>query len=242
MSFDARFEIRWKNVLFRSIRSISMGGRPLEPFRVDARRVSDSIQTEIVVAIANAQLILADVTALHVLDGHVTRNANVFYEIGIAHAVRLPEEVLLFRSDHDAITFDIANIRVNSYDPDNKPAEAQQLVTEAISDALREIDLRRSLTVQRTVDSLDGEALEVLEITGQGKMKHPKMGTIGAFPAYSTQLQAVIRLLEMGLVQPAFPAYSVEQHRAGVTTKSAKEQFTYRLTEFGKVVDRKSVV
>src|ERR1035438_1446336 len=136
MSFDAPFEARWKNVLEPAIQSASIAGRPLVPFRVDARRVSDSILTEIVVAIANARLILADVTTLHVLDKHVCRNANVFYEVGIAHAARLPEEVLLFRSDRDAISFDIANIRVNSYDPDDKPAEAQQLVAEAIASAL----------------------------------------------------------------------------------------------------------
>jgi hypothetical protein len=202
--------------------------------------ISDSILTEIVVAIANARLILADVTTLHILDGHVARNANVFYEVGIAHAARLPEEVLLFRSDHDVITFDIANIRVNSYDPDDKPVEAQQVVAEAISDALREIDLRRSLTVQRAIDSLDGEAFEVLEITKQGMMKHPQMDTVGNFAFYSKQLQALTRLLDMGLVQSAFPTYSAEQLRAGIQTKHVKEQFTYRLTDFGEVVTREA--
>jgi hypothetical protein len=125
---------------------------------------------------------------------------------------------------------------VNSYDPDDKPAEAQQMVADAISDALREIDLRRSLTVQRTVDSLDGEAYEVLEITRQGKMKHPQMETVGAFVAYSNQLQALNRLLDMWLVQPAFPTFSAEQARAGILTKDVNGQFTYGLTAFGQVV------
>jgi len=236
MSFDAPFEARWKNVLEPAIQSASIAGRPLVPFRVDARRVSDSILTEIVVAIANARLILADVTTLHVLDRHVCRNSNVFYEVGIAHAARLPEEVLLFRSDHDAITFDIANIRVNFYEPDNKPAEAQQVITEAITSALREIDLRRSITVQRAADSLDGEALEVLEGAGQEKMKHPHMATVWEFAANSSRLQALSRLLDMGLIQPVFPAYSAEQLRAGIMTTDIKGQFTYRLTAFGKIV------
>jgi hypothetical protein len=52
MSFEARFEARWTNVLEPAIRSANIDGRPLVPFRVDARRVSDSILTEIVVAIA----------------------------------------------------------------------------------------------------------------------------------------------------------------------------------------------
>jgi hypothetical protein len=124
---------------------------------------------------------------------------------------------------------------VNSYDPDGKPVEAQQTVTQAISDALREIDLRRSLSVQQTVDSLDGEAYEVLEITAQGMMKHPQMKTVGTFAYYSHQLHALNRLLDMGLVQPTFPTFSAEQ-RTGLLTNNVKAQFTYRLTDFGKVV------
>jgi hypothetical protein len=241
MSFDARFEGRWKNVLEPAIRSCTVDGRPLEPLRVDTRRVSDSILTEIVTAIANARLILADVTSLHTLDGHVCRNTNVFYEVGIAHAARLPEEVLLFRSDHESITFDIANIRVNSYDPDDKPAEAQRLIAEAISSALREIDLSRSLTIKRTVDGLDAEAYEVLELTYLHRMKHPDMRTVGYFASNAPHLLALNRLLEMGLIRAAFPAYSVEQQqRAPILVQDAKQRFTYHLTDFGKAVLREA--
>jgi hypothetical protein len=237
MSFDARFEGRWKNVLEPAIRSCTVDGRHLEPLRVDTRRVSDSILTEIVTAIANARIILADVTSLHTLNGHVCRNTNVFYEVGIAHAARLPEEVLLFRSDHESITFDIANIRVNSYDPDDKAAEAQRLVAEAISSALREIDLSRSLTIKRTVDSLDAEAYEVLEHTHLHIMKHPDMGTVGYFASNAPHLLALNRLLDMGLVRVAFPAYSEEEIKRGsLLIKDKKQQFTYQLTDFGKAV------
>jgi hypothetical protein len=238
MSFDARFEARWKAVLEPAIRSVGVDGRSLMPFRVDACRVSDSILTEIVVAIANARLVLADLTTLHVLNGYTARNANVFYEVGIAHAVRLPEEVLLFRSDNDGMAFDIANVRVNSYDPDGQPAEAQHIVAEAISSALREIDLRRSLAVQSAINSLDGEAFEVLVITAQGQMKQPKGETLGQFPLVANQLRALDRLLDMGLIQPAFPSFSVEQKRKLLTSDA--KQFMYLLTDFGKVVAREA--
>ena len=46
------------------------------------------------------------------------------HEIGIAQAVRLSKEVILFISDDDELLFELMNIRVNKYDPDNKPDEA----------------------------------------------------------------------------------------------------------------------
>jgi len=237
MSFDPRFDGRWKNVLEPAIRSTSLIGRPLVPFRVDARRVSDSILTEIVTAIANARLILADVTTIHILDGRVARNANVFYEVGLAHAVRLPEEVLLFRSDRDEMAFDIANVRVNPYDPDGKPVEAKRLVSDTISDALRELDLRRSLTVQRTVDRLDGEALEVLVMAARGQVKQPVIRTLGDFRQSALRVPVLHRLIEMGLLRPTMPPYSTypPDQRATALT-NVKQKMAYVLTDFGQVV------
>jgi hypothetical protein len=83
------------------------------------------------------------------------RNANVMYEVGIAHATRLPEEVLLFRSDDDRLLFDGANVRVNKYAPDERPDEARSIITKSIIDTLKELDLRRSLAVRQTAETLD---------------------------------------------------------------------------------------
>jgi len=56
------------------------------------------------------------------------RNENVLYEVGIAHSSRLPEEVIFFRSDNDKLLVDLANIRINSYDPDGDPKKSKELV------------------------------------------------------------------------------------------------------------------
>ena len=107
MSFDPALRLRWTNVIEPAVREAG-----LEPFRVDASKVSDSILTEILQGIARARLILADISSV----GGV-RNANVLYEVGMAHAARQPQEVLLFRSDSDRLLFDVSNVRVNAFHP-----------------------------------------------------------------------------------------------------------------------------
>jgi hypothetical protein len=107
-------------------------GKPLVPHRADTTRVNDAIITEIVTGIGNDLVVLADLTTIGMIDGFPQRNANVLYEVGIAQAVRLAEEVLLFRSDSDRFAFDMAGVRVHTYDPDTKPKEAQSLVAESI--------------------------------------------------------------------------------------------------------------
>ena len=142
MSFDDRFNTRWSEVIDPGIRSVQVNGKPLEPVRVDARQISESILTEILSGITNCRLFLADVTTLAHVEGRPVRNANVMYEVGIAHSVRLPEEVLLFRSDNDVLLFDVANVRVNPYSPEEKPEETKSLISDSIIGALRELEER----------------------------------------------------------------------------------------------------
>jgi hypothetical protein len=139
MSFASRFDQRWNEVIAPAIHRVLRNEVPLEPLRVDSRKVSDSILTEILDGISKSRLVLADITTVGKLDGTPIRNGNVMYEVGIAHAVRLPEEVLLFRSDKDALLFDTSSVRVNEYQPETSPDEARDIVASAILDAFREM-------------------------------------------------------------------------------------------------------
>jgi hypothetical protein len=136
MSFDQRFQRRWEEVIEPGINSVQVAGQRLKAYRVNASVIGDSILTEILGGIGRARIIFADVTS-HNLEGATEempiRNGNVMYEVGIAHATRLPEEVLLFRSDRQRLLFDVANVRVNCYDPDNDPETARTVVSSAIS-------------------------------------------------------------------------------------------------------------
>ncbi len=133
MSFDARFRHRWENVVVPAVGRIAIDGVPLRPVRADPRTVSDSIVTDIITGISNARLVLVDVTTMGIMDGTPIRNGSVMYEVGLAQAVRQPEEVILLRSDNARIIFDISIVRILSYDPDGDPRGAVDFVRDIIT-------------------------------------------------------------------------------------------------------------
>lgn len=97
MSLADSFLPRWERVLRPALGRISSHGVPLVPFRVDISKSSDAILTEILQAISDSTVIVADLTAVGSLGDRPVRNSNVLYEVGLAHACRRPEEVVLFR-------------------------------------------------------------------------------------------------------------------------------------------------
>src|SRR4051812_45988772 len=100
MSFDPQFDASWQNVLKPAISGTGVTNsgvqtEHLRPVRVDQRKISDSILTEIVAHIARSRFIIADISVIAKHGNLVVRNSNVMYEVGLAHARRLPHEVLL---------------------------------------------------------------------------------------------------------------------------------------------------
>lgn len=234
MSFDARFERRWAEVIQPAVEQVAIGGIQLQAHRVDIRMVSDSILTEILSGIGNCQLVLADISALGKRDEYVIRNGNVMYEVGLAHAVRLPEEVLLFRSDDYPLLFDVANVRVNMYDPDGDPGGAIGAVKNAVFNALREIELRRHLSVQAAVRSLGADGWEVLVGAAEG-LKHPQAQTTGQVLGSAVMRMTITHLLAGGLIETAYPRWTSEMPPEAYDVP-ARELFEYKITPFGKAV------
>lgn len=105
MSFSGAFKSRWENVIEPAIGRVALSDKKLKTHRVDTKNVSDSILTEILMGIARSRLVIADITTIGMVDERPVRKGNVLYEVGLAQAVRLPEEVLLFRSDNDPPSF-----------------------------------------------------------------------------------------------------------------------------------------
>ncbi len=65
MSFDAEFNPRWEKVIKPAINRLKLkDGNFLEAHRVDIRKISDSILTEILGEISNSLLVLADISTL----------------------------------------------------------------------------------------------------------------------------------------------------------------------------------
>lgn len=229
MSFDGRFEPRWQHVIGRGISDAG-----LEPYRIDIPKTSGSIPAEIIRGIAQSRLVFGDVS---LLDGQ--RNGNVMYEIGIAHASRQPEEVLLFRSDREKLLFDVATIRVNEYDPDTKPDEARALVKDAVQSALRDIATVKAVTVERAVSALDVPSIEVLmTISGSGHGKHPKMTTMRDVLSSAQYAQAIARLLELGVLETHLAPLTREMMLRDdqPVVEFLRTCTSYRVTPFGSAV------
>lgn len=236
MSFHPMFDERWKNVIDPAIRRVARKNVPLEPHRVDIRRVSDSILTEILTGISRSLVIFADVTSFGKFENKPVRNGNVMYEVGLAHAIRLPEEVILFRSDNDELLFDVANVRVNSYDPDTNPEEARRKVGITIVEAIKEIDLKRNLTVKAAAESLDYTCWDILLAAAAKDGIHPPpMKTMGQALGNARHISAISRLLELGALKTNYLHITPElltEHKDQPGEKILK----YNLTQFGSVL------
>ncbi len=233
MSFDPMFDFRWENVLQPAISNVLVNGTPLEPHRVDLTKAGDSILTEILDQIGRCRVLVADISALGEINGRPVRNQNVFYEIGLAHAVRQPEEVLLFRSDKSELAFDISNVRVHAYDPDGDPDTARDLVTNVIVESRKELALRRQLAVRRAGERLDDESLMVLAAAqAENGLRHPRRRTMREAIGSASRLSAITKLLDLGAIRAEFTRVTV-----GMLEKEEEEPadglVSYRITPFG---------
>ena len=97
----------------------------LEPHRADDLFRPGSITNDICAYTRKAKIVLADLTE---------RNPNVFYELGLAHAIGKP--AILVVDDIDSVPFDLRNLRVIEYDK-NDPTWGEKL-RESITKAIQE--------------------------------------------------------------------------------------------------------
>lgn len=235
MSFDSAFDFRWNRVISKAISRIEANGRLLEPLRVDTRKVGDSILTEILSGIAECRLVFADISTVGRVGDMPIRNGNVMYEIGLAHATRLPEEVLLFRSDGDRLPFDTANVRVNTYSPDDAPEEAQNRLAEAILAALQEIDIRKGLAVRKAAESLDYPSWWALaQSQADSTIPHPPAQTMGQAVGNAARASAIRSLLDMGAIRTKYLRVTPEMLEK--EDEPSTNLVRYECTEFGKAV------
>ena len=92
----------------------------LEPLRADEEMTGGIIHKPMFERLVLCEYAVADLT---------TANANVFYELGLRHAVRPWSTVLLFAEGGSQLPFDVAPLRALPYrlSGDGKPADPEQL-------------------------------------------------------------------------------------------------------------------
>lgn len=87
---------------FKAIQNAVGGDLGFRCMRTDELLGGGHIIEDILKGIASSELVIADVTG---------RNANVYYELGIAHMAKPVEKVILLSQDVDEIPFDLRQFR-----------------------------------------------------------------------------------------------------------------------------------
>ena len=95
MAFDKEFDAIYSDLIKPSLEKIGY-----EVKRADSLLSQQNILKDIVREIASADLIIAELTSL---------NPNVFYELGIAHALRKP--TILLTQSIEELPFDLRSFR-----------------------------------------------------------------------------------------------------------------------------------
>src|SRR6516225_4011379 len=138
------------NIVYRKLLAPAITAAGLAPHRADADRRGGSIHLDMFQDLLLAEFVVADLT----LD-----NPNVWYEIGVRHALRASGAVLTYAL-RDRLPFDIAGQRMQRYsllngnlDPDKIDAECKAL-TEMITATLGDWRGRRSSPVYQQLPNL----------------------------------------------------------------------------------------
>jgi len=103
------------DAVYRELIAPAIGEAGLEPLRADEEMTGGVIHKPMFERLILCEFAVADLT---------TANANVFYELGVRHAVRPRSTLLLFAVGGTQLPFDVAPLRAVPYrlSPEGKPA------------------------------------------------------------------------------------------------------------------------
>ena len=118
----------WFNDYYDKIHKPAIKAAGLDPYRADDLYRSSPIIDDIWRFIKAAKIVLADLSY---------RNPNVFYELGLAHAIATP--AILISESMDFVPFDLRPLRVLIYDKNKSDwgEELKQRITKAILEIIK---------------------------------------------------------------------------------------------------------
>ena len=102
MPFDPEFDAVYTDLIAQPLTDAGF-----EVMRADDVQGRQNVMRDVVQGIADADLIVADLTTL---------NANVFYELGLAHALGIPTVLIAHQEASQDIPFDLRQYRTEFYD------------------------------------------------------------------------------------------------------------------------------
>lgn len=148
----------WVGGYYESIYAPAIKAAGLEPHRADDLNRPSTIVHDIWEYTKAARLLLADLTE---------RNPNVFYELGLAHAIAKP--AILVADSIEAIPFDLRHLRVIVYNK-NDPGWGSRLgasITSSVLEVLKSPKasvLPAFLNVASTAGNVSKEEKAIIEI------------------------------------------------------------------------------
>lgn len=121
------------DAVYQNLIAPAINDAGLEPLRADEEMTGGIIHKPMFERLILCEYAVADLT---------TANANVFYELGLRHAVRPWSTVLLFSKGGSQLPFDVAPLRALPYQlgPDGTPIDVnatQRALTERLTEARR---------------------------------------------------------------------------------------------------------
>jgi hypothetical protein len=122
MPFGNPFDRYFKNIFVPAIEDAG-----LRAIRADSIFLPSAIMSDIWRFLSEARVLIADLTG---------RNPNVFYELGLAHALQKP--VILVANTLDDVPFDLRGLRMLSYDKENEDwgAELRRMIAASLKEIL----------------------------------------------------------------------------------------------------------
>lgn len=234
--FAKRFDYRWDNIFKPAINECG-----LKPYRLKEKVGGDSIPFEILDGIGRSKLILVDISNEFQDKNIGFPNSNVMYELGIAHSIRLPEEVIIVRDKNSCqiqSPFDIRHIRWNEFS-EKSVSKSKVLIKNLLKNAIKEVDLTKDRMVTVTLNKLDVDAISFLHAVRSYEdgfdlqAFDPDRKGLYALPngdCTVQELKSIARnLIELGVLQSSDKVIPYWQRIYGCTCE-------YRLTQLGKSI------
>ena len=230
MSFESEFQNAWKCSIEPAVLAASNGA--LKPVRIDATTLTGDTVLRILDGISNCRLVFVDISIQRSGRWAGQRNGNVMYELGLAHAWRQSAEVIMVRNDSDPINFDVQNMFVHNYSSSDLHS-AKSRFQELIDSSLKEIDLTKSLKVEKAVQGLDHILLKFMQDYASHEYfacgSYPAMDgsdtPVSALRADFLHTHAIDRLLNLGIL-------ITDVH-------GAEGRYAFHWSSFGKAVLRR---
>lgn len=183
---DSNVKKRYDNIIKKAIEQVK-----LKPNFLKNIITGDSIPIDIMTGIIECKLVLFEISPMESKTD--VRNQNVMYELGLAHAWRNKEEVIIIRDDNGRLPFDVQSMGVVNYNI-NDTQSAIDEIKKTISFRLQEIERSQKSMVRKAAESLNIQAHNVL-IGSRGKIFHD------ANFDPNDKILAIPLLLNLGLVE-----------------------------------------